>query len=141
MESKSITSITVSVSLHAPIEKVWEMWSSPEHITKWYQASADWHAPFAENDLRIGGKFKTTMAAKDASFEFDFGGVYTNVDPFKTIEYTLEDDRKVSVWFESNSDTTTITQEFEPETENTIELQKTGWQAILDSFKSYLETH
>ncbi len=139
METESTTSISVSVSLQAPIITIWEFWTSPQHITKWYQASEDWHAPFAENDLRVGGKFKTTMAAKDKSFQFDFGGTYTKIVDYKTIEYTLDDDRKVSVHFEEGADSTTITQLFEPEKENTIEMQQFGWQAILNSFKSYLE--
>lgn len=137
MEGKQI--ITVKAWVAAPVEKVWKYWTEPEHITKWYQASADWHAPHASNDLRIGGKFVTTMAAKDGSFSFDFGGEYTEVVPHQLIAYTLGDGRKVKIVFESENGSTQITETFEAETTNSAEMQQTGWQAILNSFKQYAE--
>jgi uncharacterized protein YndB with AHSA1/START domain len=111
----------------------------PEHITKWNSASDDWHTPYAENDLRTGGKFLSRMEAKDGSFGFDFGGVYDEVIPNKLIAYTMGDSRKVKVDFAANGNSTTVTTNFEAETENTIELQKNGWQAILNNFKKYVE--
>ena len=83
------TSITVETTVNAPIDKVWKFWNEPEHITKWAFASDEWHAPYAENDLRKDGKFKTTMAAKDGSFSFDFEGVYSNVIEQSLIAYGL----------------------------------------------------
>jgi uncharacterized protein YndB with AHSA1/START domain len=135
------TSITVQNTTNAPVEKVWKYWSAPEHITKWCQASDDWHAPYADNDLREGGTFKTTMAAKDGSFSFDFGGVYDKVNEHKLIEYTMGDGRKVKVVFEANGNSTNITETFDAEGTNSIEMQRTGWQAILDNFKKYTETN
>ena len=141
METVNKTAITISTNVNAPVEKVWEYWSSPEHITKWCQASSDWHAPYAENDLKKGGKFKTTMAAKDGSFSFDFGGEYTKVDEYKAIDYTIEDGRKVSVQFTDHGNSTGIVETFEAEETNSVELQRGGWQAILDSFKQYTENN
>jgi uncharacterized protein YndB with AHSA1/START domain len=86
--------ITIQATVNSPIEKVWKFWNEPDHITKWAFASPDWHAPKAENDLRVDGTFSTTMAAKDGSFSFEFGGVYTNVEMHKAIEYTLGDGQK-----------------------------------------------
>lgn len=133
------TAITVEAVINAPIEKVWTSWTEPKHITKWNQASDDWHSPYAENDLRTGGKFKTTMAAKDGSMSFDFEGVYTNVQQHKLIEYAMSDGRKVSVVFSQNGNPTKVVETFDPENENPIEMQREGWQAILDSFKKYTE--
>jgi uncharacterized protein YndB with AHSA1/START domain len=141
METLNKPAITISATVNAPIEKVWNYWSSPEHITKWCQASDDWHAPFAENDLREGGKFLTTMAAKDGSFSFDFGGEYTKVEEHRTIEYTMSDGRKVSTEFTANGNTTEIVETFDPEDTNSVEMQKNGWQAILDNFKKYTENN
>src|SRR5215218_1482168 len=101
METVNKTAITVEATINAPVEKVWNFWNDPKHITQWCQASDDWHAPYAENDLRKDGAFKTTMAAKDGSFSFDFGGVYDNVEENNTIEYTMGDGRKVKVGFSS----------------------------------------
>jgi uncharacterized protein YndB with AHSA1/START domain len=139
METMEKTAITIETIVKAPVEKVWKFFSDPDHITKWAQASEDWHAPYAENDLRKDGKFKTTMAAKDGSFSFDFEGVYTNVQPHKVIEYNIADGRKVNTTFSANGNETKVTQTFEPETENPLEMQKGGWQAILDSFKKHTE--
>ena len=139
METKQKIQITVEKTINDTVEKVWDFWTNPEHITKWYQASDDWHAPYAENDLRINGKFKTKMAAKDRSAEFDFEGVYTNVILYKLIEYTLPDCRKVSISFSGANGKTLVTETFETENLNTHELQKGGWLAILDNFKKYVE--
>lgn len=139
METKNTQAITVESTVQAPVEKVWRYWSEPAHITKWCQASEDWHAPAADNDLREGGKFTTTMAAKDGSMSFDFGGVYTSVITHKLIEYTMGDGRKVSVSFSSDGNQTTVTETFDPEDTNPLEMQRGGWQAILDNFKKYTE--
>ena len=139
METANKTTITVEATVNAPVEKVWKSWSQPEHITKWCNASDDWHAPYADNDLRTGGKFKTTMAAKDGSFSFDFGGTYTDVKEHRFMAYTMDDGRKVSVTFNNQNGVTHITETFEPEAINPIEMQQGGWQAILNSFKKYTE--
>ncbi|MBL7792336.1 MAG: SRPBCC domain-containing protein [Saprospiraceae bacterium] len=131
--------LIVTAQIQAPIEKVWACWTSPEHITKWCQASDDWHAPYAENDLSVGGKFKTTMAAKDGSVSFDFEGAYTAVEPLKTIAYTLADDRKVRIAFSAQEGETRVVETFEPENMNSWEMQQAGWQAILDNFKKHAE--
>src|SRR6476661_4774525 len=108
METASKTNITVETTVQAPVEKVWACWNEPKHITQWCQASDDWHAPSAENDLKEGGRFSTTMAAKDGSFSFDFGGVYTKVAENKAIEYTIGDGRNVSIQFEGDGTTTKV---------------------------------
>lgn len=131
--------ITVEAHINAPIEKIWEAWTDPEHITKWCFASNDWHAPTSENDLRVGGKFKTRMESKDGKEGFDFEGTYTRVDEYKRVEYALDDGRLVKVEFTKQEDGCKIVESFEPENENSIEVQRNGWQAILDNFKKYVE--
>ena len=140
METTKKQTITVETTVNAPVEKVWEYWTKPEHVSKWNQASTDWHCPNGTNDLRKGGKFSFRMEAKDGSFGFDFSGTYNDVQRNKYIEYTMDDDRKVLVYFGSRGNTTYIKETFEAESTNPIEMQKTGWQAILDSFKKYVES-
>lgn len=135
------TKITVATTVNAPVEKVWDMWNKPEHITQWNSASPDWHAPRAENDLREGGSFSCRMEAKDGSFGFDFGGTYDKVDTHKRIEYTMSDGRQVQIGFTPQGDQTTIEETFDAETQNSEELQRTGWQAIMDNFKKYAESN
>ncbi|WP_316805432.1 SRPBCC family protein [Pedobacter nototheniae] len=139
MNSPEKTVITVETIVNAPVEKVWKYWNAPEHITKWCSASEEWHAPKAENDLKVGGKFETRMEAKDGSFGFDFGGVYDQVESNKLIAYTLGDGRTVKIIFDADEDTTKVTESFDAETTNSVEMQQGGWQAILDNFKKYTE--
>src|ERR1700730_3431232 len=115
METATRTRITVESTVKAPVEKVWKLWTGPEHITKWNNASDDWHTPFAENDLRVGGKFLTRMEAKDGSFGFDFSGVYDEVRINEGISYTLDDGRKVNITFISQENETKLIEAFEPE--------------------------
>jgi uncharacterized protein YndB with AHSA1/START domain len=140
METTEKTAITVESVVNAPIEKVWRSWTEPESIMQWCQASDDWHAPYAENDLRKDGKFKTTMAARDGSVSFDFEGVYTNVVHHQLIEYAMSDGRKVSIRFSPEGNTTRVVETFDAESTNSLELQKQGWQSILDNFKKYTES-
>lgn len=127
--------------VNAPADKVWELWTEPEHITKWNNASEDWHTTRAENDLHVGGKFLSRMEAKDGSAGFDFEGTYTQVKTNEAIVYTIADGRKVEVTFTSAGDATKVVETFEAENENPIEMQRGGWQAILDSFKKYAEAN
>ena len=133
------TVITIDTIVKSPIEKIWKFWSEPKHITKWAAASDDWHTTRAENDLRVGGKFISRMEAKDGSFGFDFGGEYDDVKENKLIAYTLGDGRKVKTTFSTTGNETKIVQSFEAETTNPIEMQRGGWQAILNNFKKYAE--
>jgi uncharacterized protein YndB with AHSA1/START domain len=137
----STSSITVEVKVNAPLEKVWDYWTNPQHIVNWNYASEDWHAPNASNDLRVGGKFNSRMEAKDGSMGFDFEGEYTKVEQHLEIEYVLADARKVNIRFDSDGKETNVTETFDPENENTLELQRAGWQAILDNFKRYTESN
>ncbi|MCR8559404.1 SRPBCC family protein [Mucilaginibacter sp. BJC16-A38] len=139
METATNKTITVETMVKAPIEKVWKFWTEPEHIAQWAFASDDWHAPHAENDLRTGGKFKTTMAAKDGSFSFDFEGVYTDVKKHSVIEYEIADGRKVKITFSSEDGGTKVVETFEAEGTHSIEQQLTGWQAIMNNFKKHTE--
>jgi uncharacterized protein YndB with AHSA1/START domain len=141
METAEKTSITIQTIVNAPIEKVWDCWTKPEHITKWCQASDDWHAPYAENDVRNDGKFKTTMAAKDGSMSFDFEGVYTNVTPLKELHYVIGDGRKVDITFAKEGNGVKVVETFEAEGTHPIEMQRSGWQAILDNFGKYTESN
>ncbi len=133
--------ITVETTIDAPLENVWKAWTTPEDIVKWNNASDDWYTPSAENDLTEGGKFVFRMEARDGSASFDFSGTYATIQEKELLEYRLIDDRKVSVAFEESDGKTKVTETFAPETENSVEAQKQGWQAILDNFKKYVEKH
>ena len=139
MEANSKTSIRIEALVNAPVDKVWNYWNQPEHVTQWNNASADWHTPKAENDLRTGGAFTYRMEAKDGSFGFDFGGIYDEVKNHELISYTMSDGRKVKTTFEAQGNTTRVTTVFDAENENPAEMQKQGWQAILNNFKAYTE--
>jgi uncharacterized protein YndB with AHSA1/START domain len=130
--------IVVETTVQAPVEKVWEYWTEPTHITKWNTASEEWHTPYAENDLKVGGKFSSRMEAKDGSFGFDFGGVYDDVRLNEVIAYSLGDGRKVTINFIRQGDETKVIETFDAENSNPIEMQEAGWQAILDNFKKYV---
>ena len=133
------TKITVEATIDSDVQKVWEYWTNPKHITQWNFASEDWHCPSAENDLRVGGKMRSRMEAKDGSFGFDFEVVYDEVDLHKRITYTMGDGRKATTVFVPNQTSTHVTTIFDAEDQNPVEMQKGGWQAILNNFKKYTE--
>lgn len=137
----AINSITIHTTIQSPVDKVWKFWTSPEHIIHWNNASDDWHTTHATNDLRVGGKFLSHMAAKDESMGFDFEGTYSKVELHKTIEYTLADGREVKINFIAKGNETEVEETFEAESTNSVELQRDGWQAILNNFKKYSESH
>lgn len=138
-KKKSRSTITVKTTVAAPIDKVWDYWTSPEHIKKWNNASNNWHTPRAENDLRPGGKFVSRMEAKDGSAGFDFCGTYDHVRKHDYIAYTMDDGRKVSIQFTVDGNTTRISETFDSERMNSRKIQKDGWQAIMNNFKKYIE--
>ncbi len=131
--------ITVEITVQAPVAVAWECWTNPKHMTGWTFASDDWCCPRAAADVRVGGKFSSRMEAKDGSMGFDFEGVFTSVVPQKELAYTFGD-RKAVVTFEGMGTATRIVETFDPETENPIEMQRQGWQAILENFKRYAES-
>ena len=133
--------ITIHAHSEAPIEKIWEYWTKPAHITKWCYTSDDWCAPHATNDLRVGGIFTTRMESKDGTQGFDFGGTYTEVIPYEKISYQIADGRMVHVVFEKTDTGYTIIESFNPEGENPTEMQRAGWQSILNTFVSYVASH
>lgn len=135
------TKITIKAIVNALVGKVWEHWTLPKHITQWNTASADWHCPSATNDLQVGGRFSSRMEAKDGSFGFDFGGVYDEVEKNKLIVYTMDDSRKVRTEFSEADGKTAVKTIFEAEEENSIDMQRDGWQAILNNFKRYVESN
>ena len=135
----SMDLLMVSNIVNAPIAKVWQYWNQPEHIVEWNFASDDWCCPKAENHFVVKGEFHYTMAAKDNSDSFDFWGTYTKIEFEKLIEIVLGDGRVVTVHFEEVSNGIKVTETFEPESENSLELQKMGWQSILDNFKKQVE--
>ncbi len=141
METQEKTIITVENTINAPVEKVWEYWTKPAHITKWNFASDDWHTPWVKADLREGGNFVARMEAKDGSMGFDFGGVYDVLKENEYIEYTIGDGRKVKVKFSGRGNKTNVVESFEAENTNSVEMQRGGWQAILDNFKKYTESN
>jgi uncharacterized protein YndB with AHSA1/START domain len=132
--------ITVSTLVQAPLQTAWDAYTDPAHIVQWNFASDDWHCPSAESDLRVGGKFSSKMAAKDGSFSFDFEGEYTRIEPQKMLAYRFGD-RQAEILFEALSPgQTQIRVSFDPETENPEEMQRSGWQAILDNYKKHTES-
>jgi uncharacterized protein YndB with AHSA1/START domain len=131
--------IKVETTVNAPMEKVWELWTNAEDVKQWNNASDDWYTPQAQNDFRQGGTFVYRMEARDGSFGFDFGGTYDEIRTYEYIEYTIEDGRKVKIDFRREGDQTHIVEVFEAEHTHTEELQRSGWQAILDNFKRYAE--
>lgn len=132
---------TVEALIQAPVEKVWDMWTQPEHIKKWNQASDDWHTTASENDVQPGGKFSSRMEAKDGSMGFDFGGTHDEVIRHQLIRSTLGDGRKMSVEFQPEGNATQIYESFDLEKQNSAEMQRFGWQSILNNFKAYVESH
>lgn len=139
-KSAAFAAVTVEVMIDAPLARVWDYYTIPEHVIKWKRASEDWYCPRAFNNLSAGGRFSYTMAARDGSMSFDFSGTYTKIVYYERIINQLDDGRMMSVTFQSLSDKQTIVSEtFEAEEENNLELQRTGWQAILNNFKSVTE--
>ena len=132
--------ITIITTINTKLEKIWELFTFPEHIVNWNHASSDWHCPSATNDLQVGGEFHFIMAAKDKSVEFDFNGVYTKILPNEFLGYTIAGGREIEVKFEKlGENETRVTEIFAPENINSLELQQNGWQAILNNFKAYAE--
>lgn len=131
--------IVVTAEVNAKVEKVWDAWTNPEHVPGWNFASDDWCCPWAKNDLRVGGKFTSRMEAADGSVGFDFEGVYNAVEVNKLLEYEMADGRKVKVEFENRGNTTHVTESFDPENIHPEEMQRAGWQSILNNFKKYTE--
>ena len=133
--------LTVTTEINKPIREVWNYFNNPEHITQWNFAHESWECPSAKNNLTIDGKLEVRMQAKDGSFGFDFVGTYDEVIENDLIRYHLEDGRKVEILFEQlSADKTKVTENFDPENENPLEMQHQGWQAILDNFKKYSES-
>lgn len=139
MNTEPREAITVTTVVNAPARQVWSCWTAPSDIEQWCFATPEWHAPRAENDLRVGGRFSTTMAAKDGSASFDFEGEYTEVNPQNSIRYEMSDGRRVHISFSEQDGRTTVSETFDPETQNPAEMQRAGWQAILDNFKKHVE--
>lgn len=133
--------LTITSEINKPINEVWNYLNNPEHITKWNFAHESWECPSAKNDLTVGGKLEVRMQAKDGSFGFDLVGIYDEIKENELIKYHLEDGREVEIIFERLSDNQTkITENFDPENQNPLEMQQQGWQAILDNFKKYAES-
>lgn len=135
----SHSKITVQATINAPIEKVWDAYTNPAHIIHWNFADPSWHCPIAENDMRIGGTYKARMEAKDGSFGFDFEAVYSAISPGKQFTYEFGG-RTATVIFTDLGGQTEVLVSFDPENENPLDMQKEGWQAILNNFKTYAET-
>lgn len=131
--------ITVQNTIEASIENVWALWTDPAHVKNWNFASNDWHCPRANSDFVVGGEFHYIMAAKDGSVEFDFCGTFTKIIDQSAIQIFLEDGREMNLQFITEGQATKVIETFEPEEVNSLELQKQGWQAILNNFKAYVE--
>ena len=133
--------ITITAEINAPVEKVWSRWTGPEHIKNWNFASDDWHCPATINDLKAGGKFSFTMASRDGKYSFDFEGVYSEVKELHKISYTIADGRKVDILFSEKDGKSFVKESFEAENMHSLEMQRGGWQSILDNFKKYTEAN
>jgi len=135
----AFTKISIQALLAATTQKAWDCYTLPEHIIHWNFASPDWHCPAATADVSVGGKFSARMEAKDGSFGFDFEGIYSEIIPGEKLVYGLADGRQVAVSFTKLDDNTTVTVDFDAENENPIDMQRDGWQAILNNYKTYTE--
>lgn len=133
--------ITIQATITADKKLVWESYTNPKHIIHWNFASDDWHCPSASNDLRVGGSYKARMEAKDGSFGFDFEAIYTEVNEGESFTYVLADEREINVSFTELENQTEVVIIFDAENQNSVELQRNGWQAILNNFKSYTESN
>ena len=131
--------ITVKTFINAPMEKVWRLWTEPQHIIRWNQPSADWHTTHVENDAVTGGKFLYAMRAKDGSDGFDFKGVYDEVIHSEKISYTLSDRRETTTLFAATGNGVTITEIFEPEKKTPLDVQEQFCASVLETFKRYVE--
>lgn len=132
--------IQIEATTTADLPTVWKAWTSPEHIIHWNAASPDWHSPRSESDLRVGGRFSTRMEARDGSMGFDFGGTFTQVEPEACVAFEMDDQRTVSVVFTAEAGGTRIVEVFDAEDQNSAEMQRDGWQSILNNFVTYVET-
>lgn len=140
MDTQNKPKITVETTVNIPVSRAWEVFTKPEHITQWNFASDEWHCPWAENDLRPGGRLASRMEAKDGSAGFDFTGVYEEVIPDQRIVYRIDDGRQVAIDFKDIDGNTRITETFEAEGTHSLEMQKSGWQAILDNYKKHAQS-
>lgn len=131
--------IEIETHVSADADRAWEVWNSPAHIQRWNAASDDWHTPRSAVDLRVGGRLSSRMEAKDGSAGFDFGGVYTRVEPPRLVELRMDDGREVRVEFLDTADGTRVRETFDADTAGSLDLQRRGWQAILDNFARYVE--
>lgn len=129
--------VTVTAVVNADLKKTWAYYTQPEHITKWNFADPSWQCPSAVNDMQVGGKYSARMEAKDGSFGFDFEAIYDEIIDGKSFTYSMPNGRQVTVTFSEDGSKTAVVVTFDPEDENPIEMQKAGWQAILDNFKKY----
>ncbi|HEY8403437.1 MAG TPA: SRPBCC family protein [Flavobacteriales bacterium] len=132
--------ITVETLVGVSPQKAWDYYHNPKHITQWNFASKDWHCPYAENNLTVGGKYLARMEARDGSFGFDYEAIYNSIDEFKGFTYTMPDGRRVDTSFEEVNGSTKVTTVFDAEHENSAEMQRVGWQSILDNYKRYAES-
>lgn len=137
---KDLVEILINAEINADIKKVWESYTNPIHIVNWNFASEDWHCPWAKNDLKVGGKYISRMEAKDGSFGFDFEVIYDEIISGSKIVYHMLDNRKVIIQFQEDNSYTRISILFDAEKLNSVEMQKQGWQAILNNFKNYTES-
>ncbi len=136
-----MSAITIDATVNAPRQKVWDYYTQPHHITHWNFASPDWHCPSASNDLTVGGKYTARMEAIDGSFGFNFEATYNEIAVPEKIIYTIADGRPVTVTFTEHEHHTHVIVSFEAEKINDPEMQRQGWQAILNNFKSYVEAN
>ncbi|MFN8310803.1 MAG: SRPBCC family protein [Chitinophagales bacterium] len=136
----STEKITIHSTVAADKQKAWNYYTQPEHITQWNFADPSWHCPRATNDMRVGGRYVARMEAKDGSFGFDFDATYTHIQPGESFTYEFGG-RLATVDFKEHSGTTEVTVTFDPETQNSIERQREGWQMILNNFKKYTEAN
>ncbi len=133
------TAIKIQTTVSKDPQTTWDCYTLPEHIVNWNFASEDWHCPEAENEMTVGGKYRARMEAKDGSFGFDFEGVYQHIKPGESFGYQLEDGRNIEVIFKPQGDSTEVTVTFDADEQNPIDMQRNGWQAILDNFQKYTE--
>ncbi|EON74846.1 hypothetical protein ADIS_4678 [Lunatimonas lonarensis] len=133
--------ITILTAVNAKIEKVWQYYNQAQHIIHWNFATDEWCCPKVETDFIEGGKYLARMEAKDGSFGFDFEAVFDEIREPEWVAYTMGDGPRAEIEFREEGEKTVVKISFDPDQSHSREMQRDGWQAILNNFKKYAETH
>lgn len=131
----------IAIETFVPVspQAAWDAYTDPAAITQWNFASPDWCCPSADVDLRQGGRHVARMEARDGSMGFDFGGTYEAVEAPSSLVLKLDDGRVARTTFSAEEGGTRVRTVFDPESMNPVEMQRDGWQSILDNYANHVK--